>query len=155
MIRTLMAAVVGPLIIVGVIHSVLAAGSDKSKPAFKMYVAFTCATYAEMAGQKEDQKRLFQLGYVSGKQFLAALRSDDPPGRNDMPVMVLLLLEGPSDDFRLGRIFSSANQSAFDKVVKYDNKGIYKDVKDWVQSDEAKKIRAQNLYRGANCRLID
>jgi hypothetical protein len=150
-----MAAAVGVVMFAGVVHSVLAAGSDKPKPAFKMYAAFTCATYAEMAGQKEEHQRLFQLGYASGKEFLAAQRSDDPPGRNDMPVIVLLLLGGPSDDFVLGRIFSSANQSAFDKVVKYDESGIYKDAKDWIHSDEVRKMRAQTQYRRANCGLID
>ena len=150
------AAAVGVVMFAGVVHSVLAAGSDKSEPAFKMYAAFTCATYAQMAGQEEEQTRLFQLGYASGKQFLAALRSDNPPGRNDMPTIVLMLLAGPivNDDFTLGRIFSDANQSAFDKIVKEDENGFLQEPQDWNMSDEIQKIRAEKFFSRANCRLI-
>ena len=41
----------------------------------KVWAAFECAALAGIAGDADQQKRLFTLGYEQGKTFIEALRS--------------------------------------------------------------------------------
>lgn len=118
--------------------------------------AFSCATFASLAGDDNEQKRLFNVGYEAGSQFVGGLK-DGTTGqadRENTPVAVLLLLSGPSTDFVVGRIFEAATGHAFDAVVKQDAQGLsILDSSRWAQGELRTSI-AQNKYRDSNCALL-
>lgn len=119
--------------------------------------AFTCATYAEMSGDNEEQQRLFTIGYEAGKRFLAAIRDQSVPEveLQKTPWIVLMLAGGPSVEFALGRIYENAMQDAFDGVTKEDTAGMpITDPSQWITDDSAKSIIALNEYYKSNCELI-
>jgi hypothetical protein len=77
-----------------------------------MYSAFECAEYAEMSGKKDEQARLFEIGYKAGKQFVARIKNRTVPETPDG----VDRLAGPSIDFIVGRMFETAVQHAYDAV---------------------------------------
>lgn len=113
-----------------------------------MWSAFVCATYAMMSENRDEQERLFSLGYEAGTRFLEAWPSLSEEQRLNQPTVVLLHLAGPSDDFRLGRIYQAAEDHAHDQVVRTDERGVP------VLDDEAEAFRAQSLFRRENCSLL-
>ena len=81
--------------------------------------AFQCSVLAEKSKNMAEQKRLFAFGYDQGLKFIAALESgtakkDELTGA--APFSMLLLLQGPTPDFALGRIFEAALRSALEDV---------------------------------------
>lgn len=121
-----------------------------------MWSAFECAAYAELAGNKDQQKRLFELGYREGKAFLdaAASGSLSQAERDDTPVGVLFSLGGPSIDFMLGHIYANASHVAFDTVVKQESDGTpVHDPLKWAQG-EVQRRRAEQKFRSSNCTLV-
>jgi hypothetical protein len=63
-----------------------------------VWSAFECSTYAEMSRKKDDQLRLFKLGYAIGKEFLNDV-NDNNIGEAElerMPTGMRLVLGGPS-----------------------------------------------------------
>lgn len=110
--------------------------------------AFSCAALAGVMEQDEKQERLFSLGLRSGRAFLQGIQdgvitSDDV--RKSVPLMVTLLLSGPSHDFILGRIYSSAEDYILDDV--FVTGGQY-------NPDELQKSIAKNKYRDRNCEIL-
>ena len=97
--------------------------AESSKPygtmAQSAWSAFECSVLAEKSNNLKEQKRLFRVGYEQGLKFIAALESgeartgDLPEGS---PLSMLLLLQGPTPDFMLGRIFEVALRSALENV---------------------------------------
>ena len=72
------------------------------------WTAFECSQYARMAGEPEQEAaRLFRLGYENGKRFAESARNTELSEelRSKMPVGVLRVMNGPTTDFILGRIF--------------------------------------------------
>ncbi|MDN5865718.1 MAG: hypothetical protein L0I62_11000, partial [Gammaproteobacteria bacterium] len=47
----------------------------KANTARLMWSAFSCATFAEISGDKKEQERLFELGYKAGKTFVDGVRT--------------------------------------------------------------------------------
>ena len=127
-----------------------AQGAEKAQMAHVMWSAFTCAIYAEISDQKEEQKRLKEVGIRAGRKFLAALL-DKEIGESEyskhVPVVVTLLLGGPSVDFMLGRIFENATKKAWDKSM--EKVGTYDDLGKTIQ-----KAKARNLFHASNCAII-
>jgi hypothetical protein len=123
----------------------------------KAWSAFSCAVFAELSGKPSEQERLFKLGYTSARRFVAdmAASPQDESIREGAPVGILLLLEGPSEEFIVGRIFESVTEHAYDQVVKRDSAGksIHEPAK-WLVDEELKKSRANHLYRERNCELV-
>ncbi|MDT8429372.1 MAG: hypothetical protein RQ757_11455 [Pseudomonadales bacterium] len=121
-----------------------------------MWSAFTCATFAELSGNEEEQTRLFAVGYAVGTEFVREVKEKtiSESEFNAAPVGVLLTLGGPSVDFIVGRIFENAMNDAFDSVVKEDSNGLtIPDPTKWAR-DELKAIRAENKYHNSNCELL-
>lgn len=120
--------------------------------------AFECSTYADIAGERpKEHERLFLLGYESGKRFLeAVLRSEIPEKevRSTVPMGLLGNAQGPTVDFRLGRIYAVSTQEAYDKVVKHDDVGLDLPVAKWRMDKELQKSIAANEYRKQNCALL-
>ena len=151
--------VVGIVLMVGVVGVVQGADERRdTRPnqGLLMWSAFSCATYAEHAGNEREQKRLFDIGYRAGRTFIDGIKNQTiaEAERREAPIGVLLRLGGPSIDFMIGRIFESAGEYAYDKVVKTDNSGLaVLDPSEWA-TGELKVIRAQSEYRESNCKLI-
>lgn len=138
-------------------QTLLAADSNtKPNTARLMWSAFSCATFAELSGDRKEQERLFELGYKAGKIFVDGVRTKtiSEAEVKEAPVGVLWHMGGPTTDFVVGRIFEAATDDAYDKVVKEDNAGLpIIDPSKWAD-DELKTIRAKNKYQGSNCTLV-
>ncbi len=113
----------------------------------RTWSAFECSTLAELAGNRELHEKLFMLGVEEGRAFLKAFKEgkiDPEDVRSEVPMIVLLSLGGPSDDFRLGRIFESARQGISESIYRNDG----------TQSDEEVRILAQRELDRRNCALL-
>lgn len=110
--------------------------------------AFECSSLASKLKKPTEQERLFKFGYSQGKDFIAALQAGKIK-REDLssnaPVGVLFLLEGPTPDFMLGRIYESAQENAL--------KDVYR-VGDHFNADEEQELAASNKFASSNCQLI-
>ena len=87
-------------------------------------------------------------GYKQGQAFLAALEAKKIERKDiseEVPIGLTLLLQGPTAEFVLGRVFASAEESALEKVLKTAGQ---------LNSDEVQKMLAQNEYTKQNCRLV-
>jgi hypothetical protein len=90
----------------------------------KVWAAFECAALAGIAGDADQQKRLFTLGYEQGKTFIEALRSGKIERQDltrEVPVG-LLGLDVPSAtsaDFVLGRVWEAVLEEA--RKIAYDS----------------------------------
>jgi hypothetical protein len=121
-----------------------------------MWSAFSCATYAEMSGNMQEQERLFKLGYDAGRAFVDGVKNKTitEAETKGAPIGVLMLMGGPTTDFIIGRIFEGAAADAYDKVVKEDSAGLpIIDPSKWAD-EKLKVIRAKNRYQSSNCALI-
>ena len=136
--------------------STVEAQDEKPNLGLLMWSAFVCSNYAEMFGDIQEQKRLFDIGYDAGTKFLVGIKNKTIPDAeaSRAPWVVLMGLGGPTNDFVIGRIFEAAAEDAHDKVVKTDKNGLpILDPSDWI-SDKLKVQKADNKYRSSNCALI-
>ena len=72
----------------------------------KLWAAFECSQWASYPDDKDEEVRLFKLGYGQGQKFVEAAWSNkfDRQDLNDVvPPEVQNGLDGPSVDFVLGR----------------------------------------------------
>lgn len=110
--------------------------------------SFECASLASKSGETKEQERLFMLGYRQGQQFIAALKAEKIK-REDLnreaPLVMLMLLEGPSADFMLGRVFAATQ----DAVMK----DIYR-VGEVARSQQEQMQAAKAKFGKLNCALI-
>jgi hypothetical protein len=91
-----------------------------------MWSAFQCSTYAELSGNlisenKSEQERLHLVGLNAGRTFLEAMKAgqiSEQALREAVPINVLQRLEGPSNEFVIGKIYAAATGSARDEIVK-------------------------------------
>lgn len=120
-----------------------------AKKALALWSAFECSSLAGAAGMaEEEQSRLFLFGYDQGKQFIAALQEKKilkGDLSNETPIGVLMLLQGPTPDFMLGRIFEAAQDEALKDVFGSNGNP---------HSKEEQKLLAGNRYRAKNCELF-
>jgi len=130
--------------------------SQPRNPGLLVWSAFECSTFAELAGDKNEQRRLFDLGHRTGVAFLTAVASGTAKEeeRAQAPVGLLMRLGGPNPDFMLGRIFEGANEDSFDQVVKTNNEGVaVDDPRRWLEGD-ARVQKAKSEFSKANCALL-
>jgi hypothetical protein len=83
--------------------------------------AFRCWGYAEASKYHEypgnitkqtiEQEHLFQIGYSASIKFLAAFRRGEISEKS-VPVGALWKMQGPSDEFIIGRMFEAAASGA-------------------------------------------
>jgi hypothetical protein len=110
--------------------------------------AFECSSLASKSKNPEEQERLFRHGYEQGLKFIAAVRSGKVDRRDiseEVPLAVVLRLQGPTADFILGRVFEASQESALEKVYKTGEK---------FNSDELQETIARNELWKRNCQLI-
>jgi hypothetical protein len=135
----------------------LTAAAQSVHDARIMWSAFQCGIFAEMAGDTQEQQRLFLVGIKAGRQFIAAIQRGQISSdalNTEVPIGVLMLLGGPSVDFMIGRIAESATKDAFDAIVSKDENGMPLQWTDRIRDEEHRKIKAQNRYLKSNCALI-
>src|SRR5215831_5133942 len=121
---------------------------EKAQLALLMFSAFQCGTYAAMSDNEKEKARLFEVGIKAGREFLDDVNHGqipDEPGVVPEAVMTLLRytaynltsdkelaelggkpkkVEGPSNDFVLGRIFEFSTSSAY-KMARVAEKSVY------------------------------
>ncbi|WP_454703439.1 hypothetical protein [Achromobacter pestifer] len=111
------------------------------------WAAFECAGYAHVAGQEDEARRLTQFGIEQGRRFFKAHRSgliSKADLEQLVPVDVSIYEGGPSDDFSLGQVHSSAAVSAANKVRRESKPS---EPAMWM-------LVATEWYGNANCALI-
>jgi hypothetical protein len=135
-----------------------ASDQNKARLGHTMWSAFVCGTYAEMSGDEKEQTRLFELGVKAGRDFLGARESHqitDDDLRNEVPFFMLLVLQGPSTDFIIGRVFQFAYTRTFDEIAKHDAMGLpIEKMSDWVTDKETQKTIAHSKFLRTNCASI-
>jgi len=112
----------------------------------KFYNAFECSILASNAGDKSEQKRLYDLGIEEGRKFLKELEEGKIKQSDisaTVPMVVMFSLGGPSHDFMLGRIFESAANSVYRQFKENGN-----------DTDELRKMAAQAMLTERNSMLI-
>jgi hypothetical protein len=118
-----------------------ATSADYARMSQDAWSAFECSALAGAAEMLHEQEHMAHYGYERGKAFFAASAAGKISGEDftrDVPLVVTILSQGPSDDFMLGRIYEFARRSALGGVV--------------VQGDEeATRVAAKERYARNNC----
>lgn len=102
--------------------------------------AFECSVLAEKSKDPKEQERLFKSGYAQGRKFIEAIQQNKVKREDlskDAPLMMFLLLQGPTPDFMLGRVFEGALDSALKDVYKTGEQ---------FNSDEIQETIAKNNF---------
>lgn len=117
----------------------------------KLLIAFNCSTWADKIDDKNEAERLFLFGYEQGQKFLNALKAEKIKQEDisqKVPIGVAFLLQGPSNEFILGRIFQSAQNEALEDVfyTNYDRKNLH--------SEDLQKSIASGKFQKGNCQFL-
>jgi hypothetical protein len=138
------------LFLMGVSCQCLANDSlEKALAGRAAWSAFECSVLASKLKNGKESDRLFRYGYKQGRIFIAAIQAKEITREHlssQVPTVVLALLEGPSADFMLGRIFESAMKHVLDEVHG-TNAGRY-------NPDELQNTLATGKFYKLNCPLI-
>ena len=121
--------------------------SEKARQSRVMWSAFQCSTFAELLGDQKEQARLFDLGIKAGREFLEAARNKQIPSEiadKEVPMGVIWLMNGPSNDFIIGRVYENALGEAVTQVNKDDN----------FNDKTLSKQVAHNYYQKGNCVVL-
>jgi hypothetical protein len=98
-------------------------------------------------GKQNEQQRLFVVGLNAGRAFLEAMKAgqiSEQAAKDEAPINVLQRLEGPSNDFIIGKIYAAATGYAYDEIVK-------RKTGKW---GPTQKQEARSAYTNQNCVLI-
>lgn len=126
---------------------VAAESADFAKMGRATWAAFECSSLASVLEKPRDQERLFLFGYEQGKRFFSAMQSGritQKDLRSTIPSGLLMVAQGPSIDFILGRVFESAQHNALKDVITTET----------VLNKDLKKGLASQKYTSGNCELI-
>jgi hypothetical protein len=127
--------------------TVLNAADEKALLGNVMWSAFQCSAFAELAEEKNEQERLYLVGLNAGRTFLEAMKAGQisQQALNEaVPINVLQRLEGPDNEFVIGKIHAAATSRAYDRIVKRKT-GIW---------GPTQKQEARSTYTDKNCILI-
>lgn len=105
--------------------------------------SFECSSLASEMKNVKEQTRLFEAGYTNGLTFIGALKTgkiNNNDLSNEVPIVVISLLQGPTPDFILGRIYENAQDAALKGIDGNDKK--------------FNEILVENKFDKLNCRLI-
>lgn len=112
------------------------------------WAAFECSSLAAHSKNAEQQERLFLYGYKKGQEFVKAAlgnKVDRKDLLSDVPSGLVMLLEGPSIDFILGRVYESAQDNALKGVFLTNGE---------LNSRELQVAYSETKFQKANCRLV-
>lgn len=113
-----------------------------------LYIAFRCSALAGAMGEREEARRLFEMGYGDGTRFLKAVQGgivSEADIRSTVPIAVTMRIEGPSIDFMLGRIYAAAEEDALDDVICGETE---------CYDDQLQRSIAGGKYERENCELF-
>jgi hypothetical protein len=128
--------------------SVAQTAVEKARLGRTMWSAFQCSTFADMSDNGPERARLFAVGLKAGHGFIDALVKSEVPREvlnSEVPWGVLTMLQGPTPDFMIGRVYENAAADASNTITKSEGKGV--------PSDQWKQIAA-NEYTRQNCSLL-
>ena len=114
----------------------------------EVWSAFECSAWASKDSDAKEAERLFLFAYDQGKLFLGALIADKIDREDisqEVPIGVTMVLQGPSEEFILGRIYDAAQEEALRDVLKTGNEFNLEDLQNSI---------AGNKFRDGNCQLI-
>lgn len=126
---------------------IAAESADFAKMGRAAWAAFECSSLASILGRPKDQERLFLFGYEQGKGFLHAMQGGRIAAKdfNSIPPSGLLMVaQGPTPDFILGRVFESAQENALKDVITMDSV-LHKDLQ---------RSIASRKFTAGNCEII-
>lgn len=118
--------------------------ADYAKMGRAAWAAFECSSLAD---KPNEQERLFHFGYEQGKKFIDAVQAKriTPEDLDSIvPSGVLMLAQGPTPDFILGRVFESAQHNALKDVITSDS----------VLDKDLRQTLASRKYTAANCEIL-
>ncbi|WP_146907246.1 hypothetical protein [Arenimonas daejeonensis] len=121
--------------------------ADFARMSRASWAAFECAALASVLERPADQERLFHYGYDQGKKFLVAAqagRVEKSDINSIAPSGFLMVAQGPTIDFMLGRVFESAQENALKDVITADT----------VLHDDLKQSLASNKFVAGNCEIL-
>ena len=113
------------------------------------WAAFECASLASKLKNSTEQERLFTYGYKTGLSFISALQTGKIEQKDlsgEAPWLMLLLLQGPTPDFMLGRVYEAAQDEALKNVLHTAEK---------LNPEDIQRLIAQSEFTKRNCQLID
>ncbi|HAA07686.1 MAG TPA: hypothetical protein DCD99_11415 [Acinetobacter schindleri] len=111
--------------------------------------AFSCSAFNSYIKEEKEAERLFNIGYKSGTDFYnyTAKNKISSDALNKEIPFLYLMIAGPSIDFNLGQLYSSVSDTAVKKIFQDSSLNF-------VYDEDLRKIKAQNLVRDNNCRLL-
>lgn len=126
---------------------IAAESADLAKMGRAAWAAFECSSLASVLERPKDQERLFRFGYEQGKEFLHAMQGGRITAKDlnsIAPSGLLMVAQGPTADFILGRVFESAQDNALKDVITTETV-LHKDLKQAI---------ASRKYSSGNCEII-
>lgn len=121
---------------------------DFAKMGRAAWAAFECSSLASVLEKPKDQERLFRFGYEQGKEFLNAVQAGRITAqdlRSIAPSGLLMVAQGPTADFILGRVFESAQENALKDVITNESV-LHKDLQQSI---------ASHKFISGNCEVIE
>ena len=114
------------------------------------YEAFECHHIALDAGEKNESKRLFNVGMREGKIFIDSAKKGlikEEDARANVPVIVMWSLNGQSTDFILGTLYKEAEDTAIKNIhgTKEEYYKRYPD-KEYIRVMAKAELRKRNAW---------
>lgn len=122
-----------------------------------MMAHWRCQVWSGIIGDEEAALTHFNQGYASGSQFVAAARAgqiDQTDFDSTVPVYISMSLQGPSDDFVLGRLYEMTTEEAYAKIVTRGKDGVPLHPSDYVMDSAIQSVMAGDLVRSSNCTAL-
>jgi hypothetical protein len=122
-----------------------------------MVAHWRCQVWSGMAGEEDRFLAHHDSGILAGRRFVEAVRAGGITPQDvdaTVPIFVALSLEGPSDEFVLGRLYEITTTDAYDQVVRRDANGSLRAPQDYVMDNELRAALARVLIRTHNCSLL-
>lgn len=136
--------------------SALATPED-AKLGMVAFSAWECHIYASQAGDQAESERLFNMGLEVATEFVSKLRAgkiDRKDTFEHTPMSIMGAVQGPTDEFVVGRVYQLIGSSTFDKMAKKSVDGTTLELKDWITDPATLKSIAETKFRQANCGMI-
>lgn len=115
----------------------------------KAWSAFECSALATKIPDPAQQSRLFLYGLEEGRTFLKAAQENKftrADASQIVPIGFLMVMEGPSHDFMLGRLWEMTVDDALKDIIK-DRDGT-------LLAPEIVRIKASTKFSKENCAAL-
>lgn len=125
-----------------------------AEDSFAMMAHWRCQVWSAMAGNNETAETHHERGLAAGRRFIEAARAGlIPPADFDstVPVYVSLSMQGPSDDFVLGRLYEITTTDAYDQIATRDKEGRPLSPADYVTDKSLQSVMASERFLSSNC----